>query len=120
MPASRLPYSVTLLCAHAVDVTTSPAAPAAMMRFTLGTPDRVVESRTRRFLFLCLSSLWMAFWSPATLAIHFMFHLWAYVSPMESIESQLSDQKSFCDGEDPHSSDHLGAVRARSLCAATH
>jgi hypothetical protein len=78
-----------------------------MMRFTLGTPDRVVEITACRFLFLCLSSLRMAFWSTALSAIRFMFHLWAYVSPMESIVSQYGDQKTFCDGENPHSSDGI-------------
>jgi hypothetical protein len=30
---------VTLLCADAVVLTTRPATPAAIMRFTVGTPD---------------------------------------------------------------------------------
>ncbi|MEM5284385.1 hypothetical protein ACFQ3P_08680 [Paraburkholderia sabiae] len=83
-----------------------------MMRFTLGTPDRVVDCRTRRSLFpLPVISLDGLPVTCAFEAIRALFHLWAYVSPMESIESQMGEQKSFCDGENPHLSD---AVQCRT------
>jgi hypothetical protein len=88
-----------------------------MMRFTLGTPDRGVERRTFPLLFHCLSFVDGLGLLLSRRAIRSLFHLWAYVSPMESIVSRNKEQKSFCDGENPHLSDSYGCRNARALYA---
>src|ERR1700753_2956006 len=96
IPASRLPYSVTLLCAHAPVVAQIAVKPAAMMCFTVGSPDHTTDGLADVVVPdpCCVLNAALVY---APKPLRFVFHLWASVSPMENYSEFRSGQNNFSD-----------------------